>query len=216
MSMRRRGHVSAAVPDERFARRLLSDHLTMRGVSEFQCTVIEDDPPDLVVTWKNGAQWGVEVTRTYQRVASFDGEKSVSSEGIVAPLLNFAKRLGEKTTDIRKCGYTLSLEGPGRFSSWESQVSREKWEEKTEKAIRKHIISEDSSILRVPGVWLKPSRLEEHPRPISSIPGAPLQPRFELGASFRKLPIAVETLDLGRVFPVGLAALSVLGETAPP
>ena len=28
------------------------------------------------------------------------------------------------------------------------------------------------------------------------------------------LPIAVETLDLGRVFPVGLAALSVLGETA--
>ena len=58
------------------------------------------------------------------------------------------------------------------------------------------------------------SRLEEHPRPISSIPGAPLQPRFELGASFRKLQIAVETLDLGRVFPVGLAALSVLGETA--
>ena len=55
------------VPDERFARRLLSDHLTMRGVSEFQCTVIEDDPPDLVVTWENGTQWGVEVTRTYQR-----------------------------------------------------------------------------------------------------------------------------------------------------
>ena len=38
------------VPDERFACGLLSDHLTMRAVSEFQCTVIEDDPPDLVVT----------------------------------------------------------------------------------------------------------------------------------------------------------------------
>ena len=48
-----------------------------------------------------------------------------------------------------------------------------------------------------------PSRLEEHPRPISSIPGAPLQPRFELGASFRKLPIAVETLDLGPCVPGG-------------
>ncbi len=34
------------------------------------------------------------------------------------------------------------------------------------------------------------------------------------GRAIRKLLIAVETLDLGRVFPVGLAALSVLGETA--
>ena len=42
------------VPDEKFALELLSDHLAMRGVSEFQCKVNEADPPDLVVTWDNG------------------------------------------------------------------------------------------------------------------------------------------------------------------
>ena len=54
------------VPDERFACGLLSDHLTMRGIAGFQCAVNVKDPPDLVVNWDNGAQWGVEVTRTYQ------------------------------------------------------------------------------------------------------------------------------------------------------
>ena len=38
--------------------------------------------------------------------------------------------------------------------------------------------------------------------------------RTRRSRSHCQLPIAVETLDLGRVFPVGLAALSVLGETA--
>ena len=127
------------VTDERFACGLLSDHLTMRGVSESQCTVIEDDPPDLVVTWENGAQWGVEVTRTYQQVESLGGGKPVSSAQTAATLRNFAEQLGEKTKDIRKRGYTLSLEGPGRFSSWEKPDSMKRWKEETEDAIRRHI-----------------------------------------------------------------------------
>ena len=144
------------VPDERFACGLLSDHLTMRAVSEFQCTVIEDDPPDLVVTWENGAQWGVEVTRTYQQVESLGGGKPVSSAQTAATLRNFAEQLGEKTKGIRKRGYTLSLEGPGRFSSWKSSIPKKRWQEKTEEAIRQHIVSEKSSILKVPGVWFTP------------------------------------------------------------
>ena len=41
---------------------------------------------------------------------------------ITATLRIFAEGLEEKTKDIRKCGYTLNLEGPGRFSSWKSPV----------------------------------------------------------------------------------------------
>ena len=148
------------VPDERFACGLLSDHLTMRAVSEFQCTVIEDDPPDLVVTWENGARWGVEVTRTYQQVESLGGEKPVSSAQTAATLRNFAEQLREKTKGIRKRGYTLHLEGPGPFSSWkkpDSMKSMKRWKEETEDAIRRHIASEENGILRIPGIWLKPS-----------------------------------------------------------
>ena len=144
------------VTDERFACGLLRDHLTKCGASGFQCKVNEADPPDLVVTWENGAQWGVEVTRTYQQVASFDGGEPVSSEQIAATLRNFAEQLGKKTQGIRKCGYTLSLEGPGRFSSWKSPVSKKRWREETEETIRRHIVSKESGILRIPGVWLKP------------------------------------------------------------
>ena len=146
-------------PDEEFGLELLSDHLTMSGRSGFQCAVHAEDPPDLVVNWNDGAQWGVEVTRTYHQVASFDGKKLVSSEQRGVPLWDFAEQLGEKTKGIRKRSYTLSLEGPGRFSSWKSPVSKKRWQEKTEEAIRRHIVSEKSSILRVPGVWLKPSEL---------------------------------------------------------
>ena len=123
----------------------------MSGRSGFQCAVHAEDPPDLVVNWNDGAQWGVEVTRTYHQVASFDGKKLVSSEQMGVPLWDFAEQLGEKTKGIRKRSYTLSLEGPGRFSSWKSPVSKKRWQEKTEEAIRRHIVSEKSSILRVPG-----------------------------------------------------------------
>ena len=36
-------------PDEEFALELLSDHLTMSGISGFQCAVHAADPPDLNV-----------------------------------------------------------------------------------------------------------------------------------------------------------------------
>ena len=148
--------VDGPVTDEKFASGLLMDHLTECGASGFQCKVNEADPPDIVVTWENGAQWGVEVIRTYQQVASFEGGEPVSSENIAAPLRNFGEQLGEKTQDIRKRGYTLDLEGPGRFSSWKSPVSKKRWREKTEEAIRRHIVSNESGILKIPGVWLKP------------------------------------------------------------
>ena len=143
-------------PDEEFALELLTDHLAMSGISGFQCAVAAEDPPDLLVNWNDGAQWGVEITRTYHQVASFDRKNLVSSEQIGAPLRNFAEQLGEKTKGIRKRGYTLNLEGPGQFSSWKSPVSKKKWQEDTEEAIWRHIVSEKRSILRGPGIWLKP------------------------------------------------------------
>ena len=75
---------------------------------------------------------------------------------ITATLRIFAERLEEKTKDIRKCGYTLNLEGPGRFSSWKSPVPIERRLAEIEKAILRHIDSEERSILKAPGVWLKP------------------------------------------------------------
>ena len=145
------------VSDERFACGLLSDHLTMRGIGGFQCAVNVKEPPDLVVKWDNGAQWGVEVTRTYQQVESLGGGEPVSSAQTAAALRNFAKQLGEKTKDIRKRGYTLHLEGPGPFSSWKEPDSMKRWKEETEDAIRRHIASEENGILKIPGIWLKPS-----------------------------------------------------------
>ena len=145
--------------DEEFACKLPRDHLAECGVSRFQCTVNVADPPDLVVTWDNDIQWGVEVTRTYQQVTSFDGKQQVSSEQIGADLRNFAERLRENTKNTRKRSYTIFLEGPSRFSSWKKSASKKEWEEETEKAIWQHIVSDKRSPLKVPGVWLRPSEL---------------------------------------------------------
>ena len=146
-----------AKPDEKFALELLNDHLTMSGISGFQSAVHAEDPPDLVVNWNDGAQWGVEVTRAYRQVAWFDGGEPVSSEQMNATLRNIGKQLGKKTIDIRKRSYTLHLEGPGPFSSWKMPDSMKSWKEKTEDVIQQHIESEESGILKIPGVWLKPS-----------------------------------------------------------
>ena len=142
--------------DEKFALGLLRDHLKERGESEFQCEENATDPPDIVVTWGNDAKWGVEVTRTYQQVKGFDKAKPVSSEQIAAFLRDSGKEFGENTKDIRKRDYTLFLEGPGPFSSWKSPSSTKRWKRETEEAIRQHIVSEKSCILKVPGVWLTP------------------------------------------------------------
>ena len=88
------------------------------------------------------------------------GGKPVSSVQTAATLRNFAEQLREKTKGIRKRGYTLHLEGPGPFSSWkkpDSMKSMKRWKEETEDAIRRHIASEENGILRIPGIWLKPS-----------------------------------------------------------
>ena len=143
--------------DETVARKLLRDHLTKHGGSGFQCKENADDPPDLVVKWANGDQWGVEVTRTYQQVEPFDESNFVSSEQVGAQLRAFAKQIEETTRSIRKRSYTICLEGPGRFSTWGNQASWKKWKKETEKKIRKHIASEKSNPLKVPGVWLQPS-----------------------------------------------------------
>ena len=50
--------------DEQLACRLVIDYLTNQGELEFMCEVNTKDPPDLVIIWNDGTQWGVEVTRT--------------------------------------------------------------------------------------------------------------------------------------------------------
>ena len=142
--------------DERFALELLRNHLITFGAIEFQCEVNTNDPPDLVVTWKTGTRWGVEVTRAYQQVEAIDTTASVSSEQVAAPLRAFAERLGESTEPIRSRGYSLYLEGPGPFSSWEQSASFRKWKKDTEEAIREHITSGKGEELRFPGGKLTP------------------------------------------------------------
>lgn len=54
--------------DEEFASGLLKDFLIDRGNENFACKLNYVDPPDLVVTWDDGRQVGVEVVSTYQPV----------------------------------------------------------------------------------------------------------------------------------------------------
>ena len=61
---------SGAISDEEFSRRLLAKYLANQGKSGFRYKVNSNDPPDLLVTWDDGSQWGVEVRRTYEEVAS--------------------------------------------------------------------------------------------------------------------------------------------------
>ena len=138
--------------DERFACDLLVDHLTKFEATEFR----SNDPPDLVVTWRTGTVWGVEITRAYQQVEAIGETKLVSSEHVAAPLWAFAERLGETTETIRRRDYILYLEGPGPFSSWEQPSSFKKWRQKTEAVIREHITSGKGGELRFPGGKLIP------------------------------------------------------------
>ena len=142
--------------DERFACDLLVDHLAKFETTEFRCEVNSNDPPDLVVTWRTGTVWGVEITRAYQQVEAIGEARLVSSEHVAARLLAFAERLGETTESIRSRDYILYLEGPGPFSSWEQPSSFKKWKKKTEAAIRVHIILGKKEELRFPGGKLIP------------------------------------------------------------
>ena len=142
--------------DERFACDLLVDHLTKFEATEFRCEVNSNDPPDLVVTWRTGTVWGVEITRAYQQVEAIDEAKLVSSEHVAARLRAFAERLGETTESIRRRDYILHLEGPGPFSSWGQPPSFRIWKQNTEAAIREHITSGEGEELRFPGGNLTP------------------------------------------------------------
>ncbi len=170
--------------DEECARQLLAEYLSGQGRSGFTCAVHLCDPPDLLVMWDDGSQWGVEVTRTYLQMAdprglsatpsvtgvskspakrlAASGESSpsrdtVSSANIIEPLRAFAEQLGEETTSIRKRDYTLSL-GPSPADSLSGRPTDfgKLWRANTKKAILEHIQDNRTDILRRPGVWLKP------------------------------------------------------------
>ena len=146
------------VSDEVFSCRLLTEYLSNDGKSGFSCNVNSDDPPDLVVTWDDGSQWGVEVTRTYQQVPSSDGASAISSAGITEPLLAFGERLGTETANIRMRDYTLGLgPDPADVLRGRSMAFDTAWKRQTEQAIRQHIHADRTDVLRCPGVWFKPS-----------------------------------------------------------
>ena len=143
--------------DEKFALELLRNYLCEHGDSEFRCEVNANDPPDIIVKWKNGERWGVEVTQTYQQVVSSDGSRIVSSEQVLVLHRRFAQELGRTTENIRKLDYFLGL-GSIPLSLQKEMIPRydRKWRQETDKAIRRHILSEERSILRLPGAWFKP------------------------------------------------------------
>ena len=146
-----------AVSDEEFSRELLTDHLLHQGKSGFRCEVNSKDPPDLLVAWEDGSQWGVEVTRTYQQVASCGRTDEISSAQITEPLFHFGEKLGEATKSIRRRDYTLGLgPDPGDVLTGPSIKFDRAWKMKTEEAVRQHIAADEADILECPGVWLKP------------------------------------------------------------
>ena len=148
---------SSGGSDEEFACRLLIEHLTKEGKSGFRCEMNSNEPPDLLVTWNDGVQWGVEVTRTYLQVPSVNRARTSSSAGVSEPLLHFGEELGEATKEIRKRDYFLSL-GPNPADSIEGRPTDfgRGWKRRSEEAIRRHIEEDRTDKLRCPGVSLKP------------------------------------------------------------
>ncbi len=147
---------AAAKSDEIFALGLLMDHLTTRGDAGFQCNCNANDPPDLIITWKNDRQWGVEVARVYQQVDQIGRAEIVSSESVNVFLRAFGNELARETAGKRHRDYTLYLEGPGPFSSWKRSVSSRRWKKQTKVLILSHIASGDSGDLAFPGGVLIP------------------------------------------------------------
>ena len=161
---------SGLIPDEECARQLLTEHLARQGESGFRCVLNSCDRPDLLVTWDDGRQWGVEVIRTYlqvadprdllarRRTAGQSRPRRWSSANTIEPLRTFGKQLGEATRNIRKRDYTLSV-GPSSADSLSGRPTDfgKQWKKDTKKAILEHIQDDRTDILRRPGVWLKPS-----------------------------------------------------------
>ena len=160
---------SATVSDEEFARQLLIEHFTKEGMSGCLCTINGNEPPDLIVTWKDGVEWGVEVTRTYQQVPSRGRANTSSSAGLTEPLFRLGQELGEATKNIRKRDYFSSL-GPDPADSLKGRPTDfgRNWKRKTEEAIRRHIEEDNTEILRRSAAWLKPGELGNGWRVVTS------------------------------------------------
>ena len=154
---------SCVISDEEFGRQLLTEHLSKQTTPEFKCEVNSDDPPDILVTWNDGVQWGVEVIRTYQRVPSKDGSSTISSAEISEPLWRFAKKLEVETESIRKRDYVLALgPDPGDILAEQPTVFDKAWKRRSEEAIRRHIEDGRTGVLRRPGVKLAPGDPGNH------------------------------------------------------
>lgn len=136
---------------------MLHDHLTQQGESGFECKVSCDDPPDLIVEWDSGDRWGVEVTRAYQQVVLNDCENPVSTDALYARLSRFADKLEKQTRHIRKRSYYLGL-GPGTYYMRHSELLAfdGRWEKESLEAVRRHIEASETSVLKIPGAYLKP------------------------------------------------------------
>ncbi|RWI62443.1 MAG: hypothetical protein EOR30_33625 [Mesorhizobium sp.] len=135
----------------------MDSHLAEGGrSSDFECTINPDEPPDLIVNWKQGKPWGVEVTRAYQQVQQIGNKGISSSEEVSAYLRKFGGELRELTKQIRRRDCSLYLEIPGPFNSWKRSVPTKQWKEETQGRILRHISSGESSILRFPGGNLRP------------------------------------------------------------
>lgn len=146
-----------AVSDEELCRQLLTDHLSLLGKSGFSCDVNSEDPPDLLVAWEDGTLWGVEVTRTYQQVASRGRADEISSAQLTEPLFQFGEELREATKSIRRREYTLALgPDPGDVLTGPSIKFDRAWKRKTAEAVRQHVTADEADDLKCPGVWLMP------------------------------------------------------------
>jgi len=128
-------------------------------MSEFRCNINAKDPPDLIITWKHGERWGVEITRTYQQVRKIGKAENISSKEVSEPMRAFGDELGKETENERRYDYTLYLEGPGSFSSWKPSDFGQpwkSWKKETRELIRVHIASGKSSKLQFTGGQLRP------------------------------------------------------------
>lgn len=141
--------------DEPFALELLRAHLTNADEVGWKCEE-GSNPPDLVITWKGGERWGVEVTRSYQQVVAIGNLKVVSSEDVHNMLERFGDELGEELTPICQRNYALCLDIPGHLSSWKGNVEMKKWKREVKEKVRKHVESNASDTLRFRGGTLRP------------------------------------------------------------
>ena len=144
-------------PEEELARTLLSVHLGKRFGGEPICERNENDPPDLVATLPSGLRLGVEVTQAFQQVSHFDHGAPRSSEALYIDLKRWADAVGDRTAPLRKFNYFLEL-GPGALALRQDRprLFDPEWKKESEQAIHEHVTARRTSILKRPGLWLKP------------------------------------------------------------